>query len=576
MKLTQKNIRIITTLSIAALMGLVVLQYYLLRNAYDYRQEAFERNVHAAMTSIVQKLETAEAVGNVLRIAVTAAPQSHEANQSKKMRIVHIESDSLHWVANTDTFTTLKLPPFAERMPLHIQNNAIRYFVHSPQHVTLRVFDLVGKKDTVLVDSFKEPGEYTINCIDPDFSKGEFVVKYWADSNSFTMHAVNGASEGVVNNASVNEQRENILNRVIDNLSFTEKNPIERRVRPSLLDSVVNTTLKEAGIDLPYAYGVLGERNDSLRLFKPAGYEKELRSSDFRSRLYPNDIFFNKNQLALYFPNQSVYVLKQVGPILGLTIFCMSIVVFCFAYTIRTIIRQKQFAVRLTDFINNMTHEFKTPISTIAVATETLLQPNVNSQQEKVLLYSGVIQDENLRMRKQVDKILQMAVLEEGDYELTLSDVDVHEIIRKAVGNIALQVEAKEGSMLHQLSAEHSVIRADAVHLANIVHNILDNANKYSPETPNIMISTSNSSGNIIIDVIDQGIGMSHDDTKRVFDKYYRVHTGNVHDVKGFGLGLSYVKLMVDAHGGSVSLESELGKGTTVSLRFPVLSNENV
>ena len=231
-----------------------------------------------------------------------------------------------------------------------------------------------------------------------------------------------------------------------------------------------------------------------------------------------------------------------------------------------------QFSVRLMDFINNMTHEFKTPISTVSVAAETMMHPNVIHDEEKLRRYGTVIQDENLRMKHQVDKILQMAVLEEGTYKLKCGPVDVHEIISKAAENTALQVEARAGTISCALEADSTTISADVVHFTNIINNLLDNAVKYSHERPEIKVSTRNSDGSIRITIADNGIGISEEDQRRVFEKYFRVHTGNVHNVKGFGLGLSYVKLMTEAQGGSITLNSTPGRGTSIELSFPVIA----
>jgi two-component system phosphate regulon sensor histidine kinase PhoR len=236
----------------------------------------------------------------------------------------------------------------------------------------------------------------------------------------------------------------------------------------------------------------------------------------------------------------------------------------------KTIVKQKRLSEALVEFINNMTHEFKTPISTIALASEAIARDDILPEREKVLRYNSIIHDENARLKQQVDKILQMAVLEEGDYELSIAPVDVHEVIRKAVGNIALQVEQKGGKIACQLEARSSVINADPVHLANIIHNILDNSNKYSPKRPHIEVSSRNTDGLLTVSIRDDGIGMKEEDAKRAFEKYFRVSSGNQHDVKGFGLGLSYVKLMVEVHKGMVSLTSSPGRGTTVDLTFPV------
>jgi two-component system phosphate regulon sensor histidine kinase PhoR len=204
------------------------------------------------------------------------------------------------------------------------------------------------------------------------------------------------------------------------------------------------------------------------------------------------------------------------------------------------------------------------------LASKAIARPDILPDSDRVLRYNEIIHDENSRMKQQVDKILQMAVLEDGDYELNLVPLDVHGVIQKAVENIALQVERKGGKIRCKLEAESHMLSADAVHLANIIYNLLDNANKYSPEEPHIEVTTRNADGLLKISIHDEGIGMKEEDASRAFEKYFRVPTGNQHDVKGFGLGLSYVKLMVEAHNGEVSISSSPGKGTTVDLSFPM------
>jgi two-component system phosphate regulon sensor histidine kinase PhoR len=274
--------------------------------------------------------------------------------------------------------------------------------------------------------------------------------------------------------------------------------------------------------------------------------------------------------LYLHFPGYRSWLMSALLPELGSSLVLLGVIIFCFVYTIRTILRQKEFSGRLVDFINNMTHEFKTPISTIALASEAMTQPDVSASRAKISRYTKVISDENRRMRNQVDKILQMATLEEGETEFDTTRVDIHEIINRAVANIELQVTARNGSIVKQLNADRAAIQADAVHVENVIHNVFDNALKYSDKEPAISVTTSNAGPWLIIAVTDHGIGISKDHIDKVFEKYYRVPTGNIHDVKGFGLGLSYVKLIVEAHKGSVGLRSNAGDGTTVELRFPV------
>jgi two-component system phosphate regulon sensor histidine kinase PhoR len=285
--------------------------------------------------------------------------------------------------------------------------------------------------------------------------------------------------------------------------------------------------------------------------------------------LFQHDILAAGVDLRVFFPGRRVFLLQQMGPLLVPTVILMAILVGCFVYTIRTILAQRRFSGLVVDFINNMTHEFKTPISTVQLAADAIKRPDVVTDPEKVLRFNRMIQDETQRMRNQTDKILQMAVLEQGDYELKISDVDVHEVIGKAVGALTLRVENRRGRVSCDLKATQFILKADAVHFAGVIENLLDNANKYSPHEPVIEVATENVDGGLRISISDNGIGIRPEHQKMVFDKYFRVPSGNIHDVKGFGLGLSYVRLIVIAHGGSVTLTSASGVGTRIDLLFP-------
>jgi two-component system, OmpR family, phosphate regulon sensor histidine kinase PhoR len=223
------------------------------------------------------------------------------------------------------------------------------------------------------------------------------------------------------------------------------------------------------------------------------------------------------------------------------------------------------------DFINNMTHEFKTPLSTVTLATEAIQRPDVVGRKGKVLQYNRMIAEESLRMKSQVDRILNLAQLEEGETGLKTTDVDMHALVENAARAFAVQVESRGGRIIRELRASHPVVRGDPVHLLNIIHSLLDNANKYSPDPPVITIATVNASGSLLIRVSDQGKGIPAEHQERVFEKYYRVPTGNLHEVKGFGIGLSYVKRIVELHAGTIRLQSQPDAGTTVTVSFPLV-----
>lgn len=269
------------------------------------------------------------------------------------------------------------------------------------------------------------------------------------------------------------------------------------------------------------------------------------------------------------FPNREAHLINQMG-IWSFSSLVMLLVILFFAYTLFVILKQKRLSEIQKDFINNMTHEFKTPISTIAVSTEVLKNPSIIYQPERLLSYTTIIEKENMRLKHQVERVLQMARLDKEDIGLKKEQVDVHEIIRDAMQNSALPLQEKSGSIECDLKASVHSISADRLHLTNVLYNLIDNAIKYCATSPNILITTHDTAKQIFISVQDNGLGIARENQRKVFQKFYRVPTGNVHDVKGFGLGLHYVKSVVTAHKGKIKLESDLEKGSTFEIALPL------
>ncbi|MGL5889152.1 MAG: sensor histidine kinase, partial [Bacteroidia bacterium] len=263
------------------------------------------------------------------------------------------------------------------------------------------------------------------------------------------------------------------------------------------------------------------------------------------------------------------FILKSLWIMLILSVLFVLFILLLFYYSISTIYRQKQLSEIKNDFISNMTHELKTPISTISLACEVLSDTSVEKTQERLSRYVTMIREENKRLGGLVENVLQSALLDKGNFRLKTGPVDFHELIRSAVNSVRIQVEKKSGEISIQFDADSFVIEADRTHVQNLIFNLLDNAIKYTPGQPLIRVTTENTATGIQLCVDDNGIGISRENQKKIFDKLYRVPTGNVHDVKGFGLGLSYVKAVAVKHGGDVSVESEPGRGSRFYVNLP-------
>ncbi|MEZ4918586.1 MAG: HAMP domain-containing sensor histidine kinase [Saprospiraceae bacterium] len=366
---------------------------------------------------------------------------------------------------------------------------------------------------------------------------------------------------------------------------LVDSKPLAERIRLDILGNSIKNELSNRGISSLYQYGVYSKARNSFVVTNDhyvvldnstqmvQGGASNLFNSPYRVALFQQDIE-SPGYLSLYFPNRTSLVLGPVWKTLLLSIVFTGIILFCFFYTIQVIYRQKKLSEMKTDFINNMTHEFKTPIATISLAADSISSPMIVDKPDKIKRFVDIIRQENRRMNSQVERVLQMALIDKKDFQLKLGEINLHELISQTVDNFGLQIEQREGTLSTNLQATRPVIEGDATHIASIIHNLLDNANKYSPQKPDIVIHTRDVPIGVEVTVQDHGIGMTKEARKHIFDKFYRVHTGNIHDVKGFGLGLSYVKAIMTAHKGMVDVKSELGKGSSFSLTFPLRQSE--
>jgi len=302
---------------------------------------------------------------------------------------------------------------------------------------------------------------------------------------------------------------------------------------------------------------------------KTGHYHKKLLEEGYAFNIFPRDLFMTPEYIMIYFPNKELYLYMQNWELIVISLILILIITFSFVYTIVTIFRQKKLSEMKNDFINNMTHEFKTPISTISLTCEALSDKDVMKSDKSYDNYINVISEENKRLGAMAEKILQTAIIDKRQLNLHKELIDIHSILEDVINSVQIQIDAKSGTLTKSLKARNHYISADRTHVTNVIYNLFDNAIKYSPDKPLIHISTQNATKGISIIIEDNGIGISKANQKKIFDKLYRVPTGNVHNVKGFGLGLHYVKTIIDAHGGNVDVESELKKGTKIKIYLP-------
>ena len=350
---------------------------------------------------------------------------------------------------------------------------------------------------------------------------------------------------------------------------YTSRKPIHERMSKDQLEDLIKQELANRGMQTSFEYGVYG--NGLATKVTSENFELDANTT-YRVPLFASGNSSNNYQLFVNFTEKKQVVLSSITLMAALSIIFTLIIVIAYSSALSQLIRQRQISEIKTDFINNMTHEFKTPIATINLALDAIKNPKIQSQPEKIAYYHQLIRDENKRMHAQVENVLRISRLEKNELDLKKERLDLHELIEEAMAHVELIVEDKDGYIKTHFGALRSSILANPAHFTNVIVNILDNAIKYSPEKPRVDIYTENVKNYIVMKVRDQGSGMSKLVQKKIFEKFYREHTGDIHNVKGHGLGLAYAKRILDDHHGQISVESEKGKGSTFIIKLPLIS----
>ncbi len=361
-----------------------------------------------------------------------------------------------------------------------------------------------------------------------------------------------------------------LLDEVVYNILYTASDkPLKERINFKMLDQDIRAELLNNGISIPYHFSV--NTSDGREVYRCPDYTDEGEENTYTQVLFRNDPHSKMGVVNIHFPDMSSYIFSSVKFMIPALIFT-GVLLITFIFTIVVIFRQKRFSEMRNDFINNMTHEFKTPISSISLAAQMLKDDTITKSPTMLSHLSGVIVDETKRLRFQVEKVLQMSMFDHKKVTFKKRDLELNELVEGVINTFTLKVEASGGKIDSSLAATSSKVYVDEMHLTNVVFNLMDNAVKYKKEDVDIHLNvrTWNDATHVYLSVADNGIGIKKENLKKIFEKFYRVHTGNRHDVKGFGLGLAYVKQIVDLHKGTIHAESELGKGTKFIIKLPL------
>lgn len=518
-----------------SLVALVSVQLYWISKAVTIEKGDFERSVHLALSNVTNILEKEEALKKI---------KSHQQGRfifpsdQKVSQIDEIISDSAYQYLVTKT--------------LEKKDDGIEIRVVEEQGGK-RVTNLITiGQDQLKASSKSNPMDYSI--------KKENDQSYYSSDLPINL-------DSALKNKLVNKTVfVNDIVRSLIEIDLSES--IENRIDPLYLEELLKSELLKQGITTRFYYGIYNhDKEYKLGNFPNADFELK---REFSVRLFPKDLILQDNFLKITFPKQINYIFSSISFLLVASILIIVIIFLAFFYSVKTILRQKKLSEIKNDFINNMTHELKTPISTISLACEALNDPDISATPKLMNRYINVINTENKRLFNQVENVLKSAVWGSKAFKLNKSETDMVEIIESAISKYQMQLQEKNGRIIFESEAKSHSFLTDITHVTNMIHNLIDNAIKYSENEPLIKIKTRNEGDNFVLSICDNGIGISKEHQKKIFDKLFRVPTGNRHDVKGFGLGLNYVKSIVERHDGKVSVTSKLNKGTTFTITLPM------
>ena len=369
------------------------------------------------------------------------------------------------------------------------------------------------------------------------------------------------------------KKRSILINDIVNELAFISINRnLNEKVNFYTLDSIVKAELRQNGIHTPVITDIVDSKNNSLTINNASGLRDEIYNSSYRIGLFPNEYLMESDYLVLFFPDRSSFIMHSMWEIVTLSILIILILAGLIFISLSTIFKQKRLSLMKNDFINNMTHELKTPISTISLACEALRDKSVTLPQNRQDSFVKMIDDENKRLSVLVDNVLKSAVWDSAEFKLKKTVFSLSKVVNEVTKSFKIQVERKNGEIMADYKQNEDQILADKVHISNVIFNLLDNANKYTAGNPYIKISLKNIEDKIELEIKDNGIGISLEDQKRIFEKFYREHTGDIHNVKGHGLGLAYARRILDDHHGTISVESERGKGSIFIIKLPLIN----
>ncbi|GGH11892.1 hypothetical protein GCM10007422_31440 [Pedobacter zeae] len=591
-----------------ALLGVFVMQLYYIRESYKLKSQLFDEQVNQTLSTVVNKIQRRNVADHLTRKdAENKLKQIQDSRQRaldiKELRQQYVQEAELRQaerenqieaylnqqdsiirvsyrapnVISEREYTSLtskngdkldlQMDAFIDIKSLILKGYSMRTKPFSPPPKTFEFKSLQNLPDTLRYLVFDprdgSPGFANVPKIPTDLDK-----KFKRDDEIARKKLE--LKIAALGKDTFSYNRLSMVEDVSKELQETNV-PIYKRINFSSLGTLLKQELLANNITLEPSYRISLARKDSTIFMAASNVKGEfLPENTYKTPLFGNDIFRDPGMLFVSFPNKNSAIIANLSVTLASSIGLLLVLVFIFSYTLYAILKQKKLSEMKTDFINNMTHEFKTPVATIMIASEALKDPEVTEDKARLKRLAGIIYDENVRLGSHIERVLSIARLEKGELKMENTEVDINDLIVIVLDSMELQLQKRNAIINVHTDAEHAVVYGDELHLSNVIYNLIDNANKYSSNTPEITITTRNAGKNLIIEIADKGIGMTKEQSKRIFDQFYRVPTGNLHDVKGFGLGLNYVQDVIKKLNGTVKVSSEKDRGTTFEICLPL------
>jgi two-component system phosphate regulon sensor histidine kinase PhoR len=525
--MSRKVLWSIAFFMVLGMTGLILVQTYWINNALKIKQKQFDQLVNHSMNRITSEIERREALSYILR--ELSFQSWNDSFQVMKEFDLSLESGS---AGKNEGQISLRI---------NHEFSGGNYFQGSPSMYHVR-----NDSQSIVLP---EPEDRSYGAARNNLISGGY------DDQAFIDLERKIGSKKV------------LVEKLVSEL-FRPRLPFEERIDKISLVSIIQRVLAQQDLKLDFEYALINPENRIV--YQSDDFKPDKENVFYTARIFPGDLFSKTGYLSIYFPDQRSYIFKSLGIMGASSIALTTMITVIFFLTLYVLFRQKRLSEMKSDFVNNMTHELKTPISTISLASQMLNDNNIPYENKNISHISRIIETESRKLGYQVEKVLQMAIFETGRITVRKKSLDLHELMLPLLNNFELQIRKKEGSLSWNLGASRSVVNADEMHTVNMVSNLLDNAMKYCREVPEIRVSTRNEKTWIVLSVEDNGVGISKENQARVFEKFYRVPTGNIHNVKGFGLGLSYVKKIVEIHQGRIVLKSEPGNGTKFDVYLPL------